>query len=301
MSRPQSSNDGAIAPPFRIGLKAIAPDAWIEIDDRYAGQLAEKARLLVEKGDAVFRAAPESVAAQSEALEMLCNHLVADHPGRVMRNEAGVQCVSSGLCVSDHEQGEPPLMTASRLVQDDLVIMQKSGGAHRLTAASLCFPSSWRLGEKFGNTMAHIHAPVPEFGPGTRTAAMIERIFDNLQDDLPARRYNWSLYSAPTLYHPVADHHLTPDAMHARSPAAWLRVERQTLRRLPRSGAILFTIKICLDPLAVLREDAESRSQARALADHVDALTPAQADYKGMRDSRDAISQWLRNAAADTS
>jgi hypothetical protein len=31
-----------------------------------------------------------------------------------------------------------------------------------------------------------------------------------------------------------------------------LRVERQTLRRLPRSGAIVFPIRVCMTPLAEL-------------------------------------------------
>ncbi|MEL7542456.1 MAG: DUF3445 domain-containing protein [Pseudomonadota bacterium] len=297
MSRPQSSNNGAIAAPFRIGLEAIAPDAWIEIDDRHAAQIAEKERLLATKGDAVFRAMPESAAAQREACEMLCDHLVSVHPEHVVPDGDGVRAVAGKQRVSAGKGVEQDLMQVSRLVQDDLVIMEKSQGVHRLTAASLCFPSSWRLEEKFGRAMADIHAPVPGFGPGTRTAAMIERIFDNLRDDLPARRYNWSLYASPDLYHPVADHHLDADALRSTDPSAWLRVERQTLRRLPRSGGILFTIKICVDPIAVLREDAASRAQAHALADHVDALTSEQADYKGMTKSRHEIARWLRDAA----
>ena len=34
--------------------------------------------------------------------------------------------------------------------------------------------------------------------------------------------------------------------------AAFIRVERQTLRKLPQSGDILFTIQIYLDPLGMI-------------------------------------------------
>mgnify|MGYP000846223527 CR=1 FL=1 len=43
-------------------------------------------------------------------------------------------------------------------------------GGWRLAAGSLCFPSSWSLVEKFGKPLQDIHAPVPGFGPGTRSA-----------------------------------------------------------------------------------------------------------------------------------
>lgn len=41
-----------------------------------------------------------------------------------------------------------------------------------------------------------------------------------------------------------------------------LRVERQTLRRLPRSGAIVFTIRVYLTPLAELGPGESGRLAA---------------------------------------
>jgi len=38
-----------------------------------------------------------------------------------------------------------------------------------------------------------------------------------------------------------------------------LRVERQTLRRLPRSGAIVFTIRVYMTPLTELGPDEAGR------------------------------------------
>jgi hypothetical protein len=59
----------------------------------------------------------------------------------------------------------------------------------------------------------------------------------------------------------------------------WLRVERQTLRRLPESGAIVFTIRTFQQRLA----DYLARPEARdgfQLA--IDQLPPAVAHYKGV-------------------
>ena len=51
----------------------------------------------------------------------------------------------------------------------------------------------------------------------------------------------------------------------------WLRSERQTLVRLPRTGAVLFTIKTQQCPMSVL---AQRREVARALAVKLRALEP---------------------------
>ena len=44
---------------------------------------------------------------------------------------------------------------------------------------------------------------------------------------------------------------------------AFIRVERQTLRKLPVTGDILFTIRIHLDPMAALREPSGADGAGR--------------------------------------
>jgi hypothetical protein len=74
--------------------------------------------------------------------------------------------------------------------------------------------------------------------------------------DRVVRRRNLSVKPWPLLHVPTTKPgqpvgHLTPDAQGA---PFWLRTERQTLRRLPRTGAILFTIKVQIAPARVLLE-----------------------------------------------
>ena len=40
-----------------------------------------------------------------------------------------------------------------------------------------------------------------------------------------------------------------------------LRVERQTIRKLPATGAVVFTIRICVDPLLPILEDGATRER----------------------------------------
>lgn len=78
---------------------------------------------------------------------------------------------------------------------------------------------------------------------------------------------------------------------------AFIRVERQTLRKLPVSGDILFTIRIHLDPLAALAHHPDRATLAPAFAAQLEALAIAQLDYKGLTSDRDRLVSVLNQMA----
>jgi len=273
--------DGS-ATPFTIGLKPLDLTEWLEIDALHMPYLAEKRRLFAERPADVFAEEADTREAQREVLDLIRGWLEEHAPA---------------LPRPDGAADAPPLKTASLMVQEDLVLMRRGEDGWRLAAASLCFPSSWSLAEKFGRPLRDIHIPVPGFGPGTRNDIVIGRIFDNLAVDRPVERANWSLQNNPALYHPLSD--LERDTRAAARPsrfgsddpvaAAFIRVERQTLRRLPRSGDILFTIRIHLDPMAKLAAHPDRARLAAAFAGQLAALDVAQIDYKGLAADRDRL------------
>ena len=65
--------------------------------------------------------------------------------------------------------------------------------------------------------------------------------------------------------------------------AAILRTERQTLRRLPETGAVVFGVKVYVTPVEDLDADARAAFRA-ALA----AFSPEMAAYKGGANYLDA-------------
>ena len=138
---------------------------------------------------------------------------------------------------------------------------------------------------------------VPGFGAGTRPAQLIERMFDNMRPEQPMIRWNWSLYGDDALHHP---HDSPPNRFGggAKAERVFLRVERQTLRRLPVSGDIVFTIRIAVDPLAALERAPDSARIAAAIISQLQALSPEQLDYKGMTDERDGLIARLADIAA---
>ena len=279
---------------FQIGVKPLDPAEWIDIDTHLPAFLSEKERVSATHAEEVFVAESGTEAAQAEVLALLAEHLPRRFPDVYWRSGEVIEILPAGRRVALDAPGLAPLCIAARLVQGDLVILRKGEAGWRLAAASLCFPSSWALREKFGQPMREIHAPVPGFGAGTRNAALIERMFDHLRPETPVIRWNWSLYGDDALYHPEsADPSARRFGAGTRAGNVFLRVERQTLRRLPASGDILFTIRIHVDPLATLEQQPEAQRIAAALIEQLLALTPEQLDYKGLTLERDRLVERL--------
>lgn len=294
--------DGA-STPFTIGLKPLDLADWIEIDETYDAQMAEKLRLYKTVGDKVFVAEPDTESAQQEVLDLLSAHMLAHYPDRFEQTADGVAATGDPALVAG-ARDKPPLHKASLLVQEDLILMRHGETGWRLAAGSLCFPSSWTLTEKFGLPMHAIHQPVPDFGKGTRNDDLINRMFDRLHQ--PVQRFNWSIQAGGALYHPLSNEgrqdrteHPSPRFGDDVDAAAFVRVERQTLRKLPQSRDVLFTIRIYLNPLGWIARQPERVRLAQGFAGQLRAMPREQLDYKGLTADRDRIVAALDAMATD--
>ena len=260
--------------------------------------------------DQVFVAGAGTRQAQREVLDLLLEPFAAPFsPAATIPDAIGVGTAGHSNCEGGQPRTLPPLHAASMLVQEDLILMRKGQDGWRLAAGSLCFPSSWSLTEKFGKPLHEIHEPVPAFGPGTRMAELINRMFDNLAADQPVQRCNWSIQAGTDLYHPLSDRR----AQRARRQTAFEIRRRRGFRDQPSSassaklcascrssGDILFTIRIHLDPLAVLRETSRSATASpRPSPSQLSALDTAQLDYKGLTADRDRLVEQLSRLAAE--
>ncbi|MTI16554.1 DUF3445 domain-containing protein [Rhodobacteraceae bacterium RKSG542] len=277
--------------PFTVGLEPLDLAHWIEPDRFLASHLAEKARLFAERQDKVFAAEEGTHAAQQEVLDLIAAHVLKQFPQDYSRSDNSSISIRSTGGRIDLASAEPPLLTAAKLVQEDLVLMRAGEDGYRLAAAALCFPSSWALLEKYGRSMTQIHDGVPDFN-GARMGQMTHRIFERLAVERPVWRLNWSLYPDGALHNPVprriaplsADRSVDEllDTIH-------LRVEKQSLRRLPESGDILFMIRIYHDPLRQLAEQPNAAELIAGLKQQLLGLTKEQRAYKGLCDSLESV------------
>lgn len=290
--------------PFTIGLKPLELADWIELDHTFDEQLREKRRLFATIREKVFVEEADTADAQREVLDLIRQHMLTTFPDRFRESDAGIEISGNPTLTKEDLRILSPLHAASLLVQEDLILMRRGDDGWRLAAGALCFPSSWSLGEKFGRPLQDIHAPVPDFGRGTRNADLISRMFDNLQGQ-GVQRMNWSLQARPELYYPLSDTQRNertsnrpskfPDL--AAVARGFIRVERQTLRKLPRSGDILFTIRIYLDPLRLFETHPDGKALAASFADQLAAMQESQLDYKGLTADRERLIEALNGFA----
>jgi hypothetical protein len=278
--------------PYRMAMDLITvPEhAWLEVDTRYPSEMATRRELLDQRRHDVFAAVPGSEVARGEALELVAGALAAHYPQWFSR--AGTM-LHNRLTGESWDLAAPPidpLEVAGRLVQEDLCVIDIRSDVPRLAAAVLCFPSRWRLSEKLGGPLAEVHGPVPLYAD--RLARPVDRFMRHLKADRIACRLNWSVLDDPALFQP--DGKWRTEGGEGITPAnagdrLYLRVERQTLRRLPTSGAVLFGIRVHVYRLSRIVDP----TVALDLASAVRALPPAIVHYKSLGPVRDALLGWL--------
>jgi len=209
------------------------PVDWIIVDDAHAAQMAERARLLAVQRDAVLAMDPSARPAAEELLQAVVDVLATRQDYAVDKDH--VRRPDGVTVALDHQD---PVATLGHLVQQDLCLMEKRGDEHVLTAAVLCFPASWTLDEKFMRPLTGIHVPVESYDDAM--ASRVQRLFDGVQVGRPIWRFNALWYADPVLHQPRREANRREER--AASEARYLRTERQSILRLPRTGAVVFGI-----------------------------------------------------------
>ncbi|MEL7345763.1 MAG: DUF3445 domain-containing protein [Pseudomonadota bacterium] len=226
------------------GLSPLDDANWLVDQPDGAAQVAYRGKLIDERRGDVIACLPEGEDASAELLDDLTLHL-------------GLEGVDQ----------RDPLSTIGRLVCEDFCILARGAEPeYRLVAAVLCFPSHWVLAEKIGKPLTVIHDPVPDYGDDL--AARVNRVFEAIRPEQMLVRQNWMLHSDPELF--------APRGRAKAGGAVYLRSERQTFRRLKRTGAVVFGIRTSVAPVSGLT-DAERLGLLGAL----EAQSEAMIRYKG--------------------
>jgi hypothetical protein len=191
--------------------------------------------------------------------------------------------------------GTDVVMAGGRVEPDWVLLSAEAGAQPRVVGGVVIFPSSWSLAEKVGKPLNEVHQPVP--GLQASLGASLTAFFDKLPRGAQWERDNWGFSADAELNHhpsrPIAK--LTSDAAMDRT---WLRLERQFLARLPRTGGVLFGIRVTNHRLDLL---AAVPGLAQRLADTLETMTPEVAHYKGLDEARDPLIRQLNSIAADGS
>lgn len=217
---------------------------WLIVDEAYAAQMAHKARLIKTRRPQVLALDPDAEPAAREALVVVVEAL----PAGFERQGDAVRCPDGRVVVPSYDA---PLESVGGLIQEDVVLLQKREGAFVLTGALLCFPAAWTLAEKFMQPLGAIHRPVPSYAP---VAARVDRMFDRVRVGQPLWRANALMYHDAELYQP---HSEAAPRIPPKGTPHYLRVERQTILRLPQTDALLFSVHTYVLPFDRLTREQQ--------------------------------------------
>jgi hypothetical protein len=168
---------------------------------------------------------------------------------------------------------------AALAVHEDLCLLTKREGeeVYRLIGAAVAWPSDWHPAEKIGLPLRALHAPIA--GYEEQLATGVDRFMETLRPGPIYARCNWFIAATgerrwlPDKPPQEAFAHVTPDNA---GETLFVRSERQTLRRLPKTGAILFGIGIYVEPLGKL-----SPANITMLGRAVQNLVSGEGDRRG--------------------
>ncbi len=270
------------SPPFkespfkwRLAVRACEPEQWLQVDDAREADLVEKDRILATRFAESVAWVPGSEPAAAEVAGLVDADLA----------RRGVRVPPETARSTDAPH---PIERAARSVQEDLCVLERQPEGWVLTSAAVCFPTRWDLAEKIGTSMAAIHVPVPRYEADV--GELVDRFFDRMRPGSIVWRPNWSLVTDPALRLEV-EHREAPAPLPADpGESLWLRMERQTLRRLvDNPDAICFTIRIHRWPVhEVIETVADAGFVAELAAMPIDV-----ADYKNVEGMRHDLLDWI--------
>ncbi|KAI9804437.1 MAG: hypothetical protein M1825_001336 [Sarcosagium campestre] len=275
---PEFDINKAIARPYP--LAKLQPDWWLELESSYKERIVQRQELVRRHGKAVLDYLPGSELACKELMEMALQFLCARYPHYFSLSEDKT-VFRNGILKTETRlrQVRHPLYILLDNVPEDFAVMLRdpTNGFYYFRAGVICSALGWNVGSKIGMQLHEIHGPIPDYKEKMQFS--MDRYFSKLPTDKPIQRGSWGLEVDRPLYMPPGDPHeahrlrqapeLSLDRVH-------LRVDWQTLRRLPLSGAIVFNFKALFTPLTAFRDEA-----------HVPALC-----LKSLRDGKPALMQY---------
>jgi len=177
---------------LHLGLQQLDMHRWMDLDTDFPQFYRHKQQVKADYPDKVYFALPGSKAAQQEFHQLLIDHLNTDQP------ECRLEHAMAHVFGCDIPTRFQSLWHSSLLAQDDICLLEPADDGFRMTAASVCSPSNWKLEDKIDSHLDAIHEPVP--GYADALSQRVNRLFERLKPEAPLLRYNWSIQDSNELF-----------------------------------------------------------------------------------------------------
>ncbi|EZF29016.1 hypothetical protein H109_01419 [Trichophyton interdigitale MR816] len=317
-----------------MALETLEPSELIPIDKEYKDRISERRRVLKEHHDIALGIHSAAGKGQSDvdgdelplAHDAICElyefvmgiYLPNRYPTMFKLIEAKYESckvfmlqnkVTGEVLPASVSPGRPlvnALETLGKTVDEDMLILlpMESSGNEREKPSSLkyalqayvtCFPSGFNTREKLGKQLNGVHEPVP--GYREKIEKSMDRYFEKLEVGKFVKRVNWSITTGAGLFYAFGDKQGMKQLRLEQLDIddTFLRCERQTLYRLPKSGAIVFSIHTYRYPIRQLKEERSGEDLAAAIEGIENGNVPLMAEYKKVPVWGEAVKKYLRS------
>ncbi|KZT50557.1 hypothetical protein CALCODRAFT_559055 [Calocera cornea HHB12733] len=280
---------------------------WIEISSDYEWYLSEKKKVIESEGKKVLDSLPENDFACQELMETVVDWLPKRYPtlfDRLLRfeEERSYDGIFNKITGERFEwlDGSAPsgceaLTIISRLTECDFLMAKERDDGHvYFTGGLVAFPGFYLLSEKIDKPMSVVHAPVPQFNE--KLLMSVERTLKRMLPSAPFERSSWEIVDDLNFYwHNIA---LLPQGgkVGVDPGELYLRIDRQTFRKLPKSRGIIFGVHPLVRKLSSLRQSPLLPALLHKI--HTESSRDLIV-YKAAEAYEDALLPWLEQCIKD--
>lgn len=289
-----------------MGIRNMNWEEWIELDNEWEKFHSEKLKRIEERGTELYETSPKARGAAYELLDEFKRYLPNRYPTLFKATDIGLDNLQTGESFDfrPNPAGEDPILIAAKLTQDDLAIMMEDeDGDYVLESGAIILAGFWRFRDKYQMKLERIHTSgdVPQYE--TKLKSGMNKFFLRLACDKPVVRNNYFIQTDDNL---GWSHSIGPES---EKIVGWytakevtdvdnlmFRSERQSLRRLPKSGAVVFTIRTYFLPIVELCQEPYI---PRRLLNGIHSWSDDVEEYKGYSRYKDVLLPYLEKRALE--
>lgn len=303
-----------------MGIKYITSQEWLLVEKEYLEKIEEKTRITTNthpdypkeynlEKRTVFES-PECEDAIREFYDIVVKYMSDKYPMcfQVSEDKSEVLNKITGEKIPA-KAGDVKIRSLLhylvRTIEEDFIILlrdpsradEPNGTEYYFKGGIFGFAAGFDPLDKFDQPLTNIHKPIP--GYESKLKLSMNKFFSKLKPGEFVLRSNFSIQTHDKHY--VADDNKgyhDPETASKVTPYESLdfdtqvhyRSERQTLCKLPRSQAIVFSIRTYLHPLSKFKSDIED---AKRLRGSLEKFPEELALYKNLVHSRPAVTRYL--------
>ncbi|KAI0871703.1 hypothetical protein GGS24DRAFT_492025 [Hypoxylon argillaceum] len=259
-----------------MGIQKRVRSEWIRIDRGYLARIQERLPLIKNKPELTIGTGEKvNPAIQELYEEIMVKYLPARYPTMFQARGNIVENLATGttypLTTTGVTHAQMLAYMGENVEEDFYFMCPDPDGQYRLQGYIACFPGGFLSPARVGESVREIHQPVP--GYERKLGLSVDRYFTRMEPGDFIGRMNWSLQvdgadlfrTDGNNYYPGAKDMFSEAKNDPSLDECFLRVEHQTLTKLPRTSAVIFTVRSYMTPLHQVKAEGDGKALAQAI------------------------------------